>query len=254
MRLILIRHGEPDYEHDTLTEKGWREAACLAERVKKWDVTDFYVSPLGRARDTASPSLKAIGRQAQVLGWLQEYRARIDRPLEIGGFGKPLSNPWDFFPSYWTRQEEMFDQNKWMDLPVMKSGNGDVRAVYEEACQGLDALLESYGYRREDKLYRLTEERMKKGIVSGSSEDDTVVMFCHLGIICVMLSHLMNIAFPPLVHSLFLAPTSVTVLCTEEREPGTAYFRSQVIGDTSHLKEGGEPVSRAGYFTEPFQG
>ena len=26
MRLIFIRHAEPDYEHDSLTEKGWREA------------------------------------------------------------------------------------------------------------------------------------------------------------------------------------------------------------------------------------
>ena len=254
MRLILIRHGEPDYEHDTLTEKGWREAACLAQRVKKWDVTDFYVSPLGRARDTAAPSLKLLGRQAQVLDWLHEYRARICKPIEIGGSGKALSNPWDFFPAYWTKQEELFDQDKWMDVPIMKSGNGDVRAIYEEACQGLDSLLESYGYRRREKIYCLTEERLSKGIVSGGPEDDTVVMFCHLGIICVMLSHLMNVAFPPLVHSLFLAPTSVTVLCTEEREPGMAYFRCQATGDTAHLKAGGEPVSRAGYFAEPFQG
>ncbi len=28
MKLIFIRHGDPDYEHDTLTEKGIREARC----------------------------------------------------------------------------------------------------------------------------------------------------------------------------------------------------------------------------------
>ena len=254
MRLILIRHGEPDYEHDTLTEKGWREAACLAERVKKWTITDIYASPLGRAKDTAAPSLKALGREARILPWLQEYRARIAKPEAIGGSGKPLSNPWDFFPDYWTKQEEMYDFHRWVEAPVMQSGNGDAKAVYEETCRGLDALLASYGYVRDGRLYRLTQERLEKGIESGGPEDDTVVMFCHLGIICVMLSHLMNVAFPPLVHSFFLAPTSVTVLCTEERQPGIAYFRSQVIGDTSHLKDGGEPVSRAGYFTEPFQG
>ena len=44
MRIIFIRHGDPDYEHDSLTEKGWREAALLAERVSAWRVTDFYVS------------------------------------------------------------------------------------------------------------------------------------------------------------------------------------------------------------------
>lgn len=30
MRLIFVRHGEPDYVNDTLTEKGWREAELLA--------------------------------------------------------------------------------------------------------------------------------------------------------------------------------------------------------------------------------
>ena len=41
MRIIFVRHGDPDYANDTLTEKGWREAALLAERVSGWDVTDF---------------------------------------------------------------------------------------------------------------------------------------------------------------------------------------------------------------------
>lgn len=45
MRLIFIRHGDPDYVHDTLTEKGKREAELLAQRVKNWDVSKFYVSP-----------------------------------------------------------------------------------------------------------------------------------------------------------------------------------------------------------------
>ena len=29
MKLLLVRHAEPDYEHDSLTEKGWREAGFL---------------------------------------------------------------------------------------------------------------------------------------------------------------------------------------------------------------------------------
>ena len=38
MRLIFIRHAEPDYSIDSLTEKGWREAKLLAERTKRWKV------------------------------------------------------------------------------------------------------------------------------------------------------------------------------------------------------------------------
>ena len=45
MRLIFIRHGDPDYVHDTLTEKGKREAELLAQRVKNWDVSVLRFSP-----------------------------------------------------------------------------------------------------------------------------------------------------------------------------------------------------------------
>lgn len=45
MRLIFIRHAEPDYEHDSLTEKGWREAKLLAVRTKSWQIDDFYGFP-----------------------------------------------------------------------------------------------------------------------------------------------------------------------------------------------------------------
>ena len=37
MRILIIRHGDPDYEHDSLTEKGWREAALLADKLEKAD-------------------------------------------------------------------------------------------------------------------------------------------------------------------------------------------------------------------------
>lgn len=35
MRILIIRHGDPDYERDSLTEKGWREVELLAERLEK---------------------------------------------------------------------------------------------------------------------------------------------------------------------------------------------------------------------------
>ena len=54
MKLIFIRHGDPDYERDSLTEKGWKEAALLAKRIAPMQVRDSFCSPLGRAKDTAS--------------------------------------------------------------------------------------------------------------------------------------------------------------------------------------------------------
>ena len=30
MRLLIVRHGDPDYSIDSLTEKGWKEAEYLS--------------------------------------------------------------------------------------------------------------------------------------------------------------------------------------------------------------------------------
>ena len=64
MRLVIVRHGEPDYSIDSLTPRGWKEAEILSERISRLDVKDFYCSPLGRARDTAKATLAKMGRQA----------------------------------------------------------------------------------------------------------------------------------------------------------------------------------------------
>lgn len=56
MKILIIRHGDPDYSIDSLTEKGWREAGLLKTRLTKLDVKAFYCSPLGRAQDTARPT------------------------------------------------------------------------------------------------------------------------------------------------------------------------------------------------------
>lgn len=58
MKLLIVRHADPDYTIDSLTPTGWKEAELLSNRLSKLDVKAFYVSPLGRAKDTASPDIK----------------------------------------------------------------------------------------------------------------------------------------------------------------------------------------------------
>ena len=56
MRILIIRHGDPDYAIDGLTEKGKREVALLTERLAREELTAIYCSPLGRARATIAPT------------------------------------------------------------------------------------------------------------------------------------------------------------------------------------------------------
>ena len=80
MRILLIRHAEPDYSVDSLTEKGFREAELLSERLVKEPIDDFYVSPLGRAQDTIRPTLQKLHRTAETLPWLAEFRGYVYGP------------------------------------------------------------------------------------------------------------------------------------------------------------------------------
>ena len=50
MRILFIRHGDPDYLNDTLTEKGCREADLLAKRAVTLQMGECYISPLGRVQ------------------------------------------------------------------------------------------------------------------------------------------------------------------------------------------------------------
>ena len=76
------------------------------------------------------------------------------------------------------------------------------------------------------------------------------MLFCHFGVECVLLSHLMHVSPMPLWHSLCAAPSSVTTIYTEERRQGIASFRVSAFGDTSHLYAAGEDPSFAARFCE----
>lgn len=217
MRIIIVRHAEPDYEHDSLTEKGWREAAFLAERISAMDVTDFYVSPLGRAQDTASLTLKKMGRTAKTLDWLREFSPRIHRPDQ-----ERLQCAWDWMPKDWMTRPVFFDPEHWFDDPVMTAGH--VKETYLDVIANFDELLEEHGYARKGNLYQVI-----------SSNHDTIVLFCHFGVECVLLSRLLNVSPMILWHGFAAVPSSVTVINTEEREEGIASFRISEFGSIDHL-------------------
>ena len=79
---------------------------------------------------------------------------------------------------------------------------------------------------------------------------DTLVFFCHLGVSCVLMSHLFNCSPMQLWQNIAMAPSSVTTLVTEERRAGIAIFRASAIGDVSHLYAEGEAPSFAARFCE----
>ena len=235
MKLILIRHGDPDYTHDALTEKGQREAALLCQRLEKLDVKDYYVSPLGRAQATVRPLLEKTGRSAVTVPWLREF------PLHgYDEYTKTDHVVWDYYPRYRERYPEWNSAENWMDAHPF--GQLGARGLVEEMWNGLDSILARYGYVRDGLFYRV-EHPCK----------DTVAFVCHFGAATILLSHLLNLSAMQLLHITFMAPAAITSVMTEEREQGTAQWRATVIGDISHLDAAGEPMSMSGFFRETFE-
>lgn len=252
MRLLMIRHGDPDYEHDTLTQRGWQEAALLAKRLETEKIDYIYVSPLGRARDTASCTLKAQNRADAVeCDWLQEFPALLDvngnnglqaaypdtKRLPDGSFRGRIT--WDCLPSCWTEHEEYYHYKNWRMSEA--AAHSDMAACYDYIVQNFDALLTRHGYERCGNYYRVT-----------NANTDTLAFFCHFGLECVLLSRLMNVSPFVLWHSTVMAPSSVTVIHTEERQKGAAYFRAAQIGDISHLYAAGQEPSFSARFCEVY--
>lgn len=232
MRLLIIRHGDPDYELDTLTERGWREAELLADRLQKEEISACYVSPLGRAKDTASLTLRRKGQTAQTLDWLREFSPRMPDP----DTGRDRV-AWDWLPQRWTEESAYYDKSKWLSTPEMQSAG--VPEEYASVCGGLDDMLAHHGYRRERNIYRAEHPNR-----------DTIALFCHFGVECVLLSHLIGVSPMVLWHGTCALTSSVTTVITEERRPGIAAFRVNGFGDLSHLYAAGIAPSFSARFCE----
>ena len=233
MEIVFIRHGDPNYELDALTEKGILEAKALMPRIEKINADYYYVSPLGRARQTAQIAMERIDKEAKVLDWLREFPAVVEHICEPN----PGPQCWDWMPSDWAKEPSFYDIDHFFDHPVM--ANGHVKEIYEDVLRHFDALLKKHGYAKNGKTFDVLK-----------ANHDTLCFFCHFGIECVLLSYLINVSPMILWHGFVASTSSVTIVNTEERQKGIASFRISHFGDTSHLDASGLEPSFSARFCE----
>ncbi|MCI5901205.1 MAG: phosphoglycerate mutase family protein [Blautia sp.] len=233
MKILIIRHGDPDYSRDSLTEKGWREAEYLSEKLSKMGITYSYVSPLGRAKDTASFTLQKLGQTAEEKEWLREFVAPIHRPDVADG----RIIPWDWLPQDWMQDERFFQFDHWYENERMQEAN--VKKEYDWVVQGFDEVLARHGYVRDGHFYRAEK-----------ANNDTIAFFCHFGLGSILTSYLLSVSPMVIWHGACAAPSSVTTFVTEERRKGIASFRMSSFGDISHLYAHGEEPAFAARFCE----
>ena len=161
MKLLIIRHAEPDYDNDTITETGHKQAEMLAEYLKNVQIDRIFASPCGRAQDTARPTCDIKGMDFTVLKWLEESH----------DFMRPFNETEEF--SYNVTFNEGAKE-------VTRFSSDQPHRPISRIVEGSDAFLASLGYVREGLAYRIEKPN-----------DETVAVFCHHGSGSAWISHLL---------------------------------------------------------------
>lgn len=252
MKIILIRHADPDYSIDSLTPTGHREAKLLSEYLKDRELGHIFVSPMGRAQRTMQYVLDAKGiNDYEVLDWVHEFEPEVNinndelntsyahKNVDENGQEFPRI-AWDMYPRAFEKEPRYFDLQDWPDSPVGR--HSVINEQYEYVTGEFDKLLARFGYERKGMLYH-TEQ----------GNHETLTIFCHFGVSMVILSHLLHVTPFVLWQGICAAPSSITELVSEEREKGVVSFRALKIGATPHLDVVNQQPSFAARFCETYE-
>ncbi|MFZ6028457.1 MAG: histidine phosphatase family protein [Chloroflexota bacterium] len=225
MRLYIIRHGDPDYANDCLTETGQVEAAALGEYMATIGLDRLYCSPLGRARQTAAPIAAETGLEARVLEWTRElpYLPVVEDRLSY----------WDIHGHLIRHPEYLTDPRQWNVIAPFAAVPLD--KMFHSVVEKSDEFLASLGYERQNGVYAVHQSNTWK-----------VAVVCHGAFGLLWLAHLLAIPLPLMWAGFYLHPTSITTVLFDERTPGVATPRCIGLGETPHLHQKRIPLSRMG--------
>lgn len=208
MQLYIIRHGDPDYAHDTLTELGQKEAEALVPRLLHIQPSDIYASPLRRAQETAAPSCKALNMEFSIEDWMTESMDYMqhcdldDAAKQDAGYTVTLAD----------------------GAKLIKDIAPERTDAVKEMIRHSDEFLAQHGYVREGFRYRAAEPNGRK-----------ICCFCHGGFGSAWIAHLLGMYPVFNWYHFAIHTTSVTKFNFYENESGFAVPNASYIGDISHL-------------------
>ena len=220
MRIIFVRHGEPDYAHDCLTEMGKIQAVDAAERLRNEGIEEIFSSPQGRAAETAAATADLLKRPVQTLDYMRELHwGSIDgTPLPSNG------HPWDLAD---LMAEEGWDLTNpgWREHPYFR--NNQVTANADLVAEKTDEWLRTLGYEREGAFYRC---------VRPDNRQKTVALFSHGGSSAAAIGHILNLPFPYACGLFHLEFTGITIIRLD-RNPGSRRLPClELANDGRHIQ------------------
>lgn len=219
MILYVVRHGDPIYSPDSLTEKGKRQAEALGRRFSVHGLDKIYSSPMNRAQMTAQPTAELLGKKIEILDWTSE-----DLAGQYMGFTDPLTGNWS-----WTfginptryKTEENLAMEHWYDaFPFNQS---KAKEGFDLIAKESDAFLETLGYKREGLKYKIL-----------NPSDEKVAVFCHYGFGTTWLSHLLGMNPISFMSTFDMNHSGVTILHFANHSDGYTAPKVLAFSDISH--------------------
>jgi probable phosphoglycerate mutase len=225
MKILIIRHAEPDYPNHTITAAGHAEAQALAAKLARERIDRIYCSPVNRALHTMRYTAERLGLEPVIEPWTRElsWHAFDAQGEKMAAWNIPGEQARASLPTA--------GRGTWEEQTPYR----DFAAQYEQLQADSDAFLRRHGYERVGGRYRILRPNR-----------ETIAVFCHLGFGLTWLSHLLELPFPLMWCGFWLPPSSVTTVLFEERSPEWAVPRCLGLGDVSHLHMAGLSVSTAG--------
>lgn len=225
MRLYIIRHADPDYENNTITGFGHKEANALAKRLEKEQIDRIYCSKMQRAIDTMKYTLDRTGITPVMCDWMNEV-AWEDTI-------KNYKNPWDLPGDKLLEQSANYQSGMLEDNPYF---DGNAIAVdLKKRVEFFEECLFELGYLRKNRYFVEIKENHEK-----------VAMFCHAGFGNAMISYLLNIPLTLQWAGFWMAPSAVTTILFSKRSNNIVVPKCISYGDISHLYESRLPVRPRG--------
>ncbi len=216
MRLIFIRHGDPNYALDQLTELGERQAQAVAIRLEDEGIDKIYSSTMGRAVQTAQATATRLGLAiTERLPFMDEKWAPTHH------FHFTYDHPWAEVDALAEKGISLFDLeneiSEWF-------GDADRREYDEHMRQAFDVWLSTLGYQREGQYYRCLKEN-----------DDVIALFSHGGSSSRVMSHLMNLPFAYFCHMFRLNHTSICIFDFKGAEGDLVTPKARLVNDSRHI-------------------
>ena len=219
MLLYIIRHGDPIYVTDTLTERGKLQAEAVGKRLASVGIDRVFSSPMGRARETAAPTCRLLGLDCAIEEWTHEVE---DDRL--------TTYPDGTLKSISVLQNTVYRENGKINLSYDNAFECDglVQSNIKRAADIIEAggrdFLERLGYREENGVYRIIRPNEEK-----------VALFCHVVFTRTWLSSLLHIPMHLMTAGFQVTHTGVTVIEFKNNPDGYTAPKCLCFSDISHL-------------------